>query len=89
MAPDVLDVSGVAARLAEFRTGGAVRLVGPAAEALADLAPDAQCLGLAHPDPEALLELIGRQPSPAATPRPLYLRAPDARTIAERQAAAV
>jgi tRNA threonylcarbamoyladenosine biosynthesis protein TsaB len=89
MAPDVLDRTGIAARLAEFHTGGTVRLVGPAADALADLAPYAECRNLAHPDPEALLGLVKRQPSPAASPRPLYLRAPDARTIAERQAAAV
>jgi tRNA threonylcarbamoyladenosine biosynthesis protein TsaB len=87
MAPDLLEDAVAAARLAELWSGGPARLVGPAAARLegvvqgAVLEPDAWC------DPVQLAGLAARRPTPSGSPMPLYLRAPDARTIEERRAA--
>ena len=85
-APDLLDPSELAARLADIWRGGPLDLVGPEASALQGLAPEAATHDLVHPSGAALIALTRARPHPAAAPRPLYLRAPDARTIAERQA---
>ena len=84
-APDQLDVPTIAARLAEVWTGGTLRLTGPGAEALMMLAPAALCASLDWPEPRALIDLTLRTRPGATPPRPLYLRAPDARTIEERR----
>ena len=72
VAVDDLDLTGVA------------RLVGPAAARLAGLAPTAEVDALAWPGPAALARLCAAAPEPQEPPAPLYLRAPDARTLAER-----
>jgi tRNA threonylcarbamoyladenosine biosynthesis protein TsaB len=88
MAPDVLPEAEAAARLAELYPGGPATLLGPGAALLEGVLPGARLDLRAFPDPVALARLATAGPAPAGPPRPLYLRAPDARTIAERQAAA-
>jgi tRNA threonylcarbamoyladenosine biosynthesis protein TsaB len=87
-APDNLPLAEAGARLAELWSGGPARLVGPGAPLLAAVAPGAAVEAGAWCDPAALARLAAARPAPAASPRPLYLRAPDARTIAERRAEA-
>src|ERR1700761_3511750 len=76
MAPDALDVPTAAARLAELWRGGPLRLVGPGADLLAGIAPEAVVIARAAPDPVALCALAAGRTTPA---RPLYLRPPDAK----------
>lgn len=77
MAPDALLVETAAARLPELAAGRTVTLVGSGAGLLAEVAPGATVIAADYPDPVAVARLAaGRQPTP---PRPLYLRAPDAR----------
>lgn len=61
-------------------------LVGSGAPLLAPLLPEATMDPRQLVDPEAFAFLAAVKPPPAERPRPLYLRAPDARTLAERQA---
>jgi tRNA threonylcarbamoyladenosine biosynthesis protein TsaB len=75
-APDVLPLEMVAARLAEWN-GGGMTIIGPGAGRLEGLAMDMRCVELAAPGPEAVAALAAL--APLAPPRPLYLRAPDAR----------
>ncbi len=84
MAPDVLDVSVAAARIAELWSGTQATLVGSGAPQLAGIAHAAAIDDAETADICALAHLIEGRPSGAARPRPLYLRAPDAKTIAER-----
>jgi len=83
-APDQLGLPEIAARLAEIWTGGDLTLVGPGARVLAGLAPEATVLEVTHPTALALARAVAGIPTGAAPPRALYLRAPDARTLAER-----
>lgn len=85
MAPDSLAEEEVTARLAELYSGGPAVLTGPEAAALEGIIP-ATVEPRAYPDIAAVALLAERAPEPTAPPRPLYLRAPDARTIAERMA---
>jgi tRNA threonylcarbamoyladenosine biosynthesis protein TsaB len=78
MAPDVLPVELAAARLAELWRGGPVRAVGPGAHLLAGVAPEIEVRPLEAPDPVALCALAAVKPA-GVPPRPLYLRAPDAK----------
>jgi tRNA threonylcarbamoyladenosine biosynthesis protein TsaB len=84
MAPDSLPVGEATARLAELWSGGPVRLVGPGAALLAGVLPGAEVHPREWCDPAALARLAARRPAPTVSPRPLYLRAPDALTIEER-----
>ncbi len=84
MAPDVLDVAVAAARVAELWSGDPATLVGSGAAPLAGVLRSAAVEALEAPDICALARLIEGRPSPAVRPRPLYLRAPDAKTIAQR-----
>jgi len=77
MAPDSLPLEIAAARLIELWRGGPVRLVGPGAALLADIAPEIVVIDRAAPDPAAIARLAARRP--IAPARPLYLRAPDAK----------
>jgi tRNA threonylcarbamoyladenosine biosynthesis protein TsaB len=73
MAPDVLPVEVAAARMAEISAGRPATLIGSGAGLLGD--PDA-----ASPvgaDPAVVARLAANRP--ALAPKPLYLRAPDAR----------
>lgn len=85
-APDQLAPPEIAARLAEIWTGGRLTLVGPGARALADLAPGGEAVDIAHPAAAALARIIAGAPVGRFPPKALYLRAPDARTLAERGA---
>jgi tRNA threonylcarbamoyladenosine biosynthesis protein TsaB len=77
MAPDALELGTAAARLAEIAAGRPFTLVGSGAPLLAEFAPAAQVLTPAGADARLVARLAAaRAPAP---PRPLYLRAPDAR----------
>lgn len=78
MAPDALDVEVAAARLAELWRGGPARLLGSGAPLLAQVLPNAEIIADAAPDPVRIAEIAAGR-TPGAMPRPLYLRAPDAR----------
>lgn len=76
-APDALPVEIAMARLAEASGAGPLTLIGSGAPILAESAPGARVLTPAGCDPAAVATLAaGKAPAP---PRPLYLRAPDAR----------
>jgi tRNA threonylcarbamoyladenosine biosynthesis protein TsaB len=74
-APDILPVETAAARLAELAP--VELLIGPQAERLAQSLPGAAAIEIAAPTPAAIAALAAA--APVVPPRPLYLRAPDAR----------
>ena len=76
-APDILPLETAAARLAELQGGGQISLVGPGAALLGGVIAGARQADLAAPLPEAIARLA--LAAPLAPPRPLYLRAPDAK----------
>jgi tRNA threonylcarbamoyladenosine biosynthesis protein TsaB len=78
MAPDALDVEVARARIAELWSGGPARLIGSGAALLAEVLPQAVLDPDATPDPLVVAALAAARTPPAAPPRPLYLRAPDA-----------
>ena len=84
MAPDALPIGEAAARLAELYAGRPVTLTGPGAALLDGVIAGAAIAAAPFPDIVALARLAAGRPAPSAMPRPLYLRAPDARTLAER-----
>lgn len=75
MAPDALPVEIAAARLVEFRPS---TLIGSGAPLLAPVLPDATVKLNLTPDPAVIARLAAKVRSPAP-PKPLYLRAPDAK----------
>ncbi|MBA3810520.1 MAG: tRNA (adenosine(37)-N6)-threonylcarbamoyltransferase complex dimerization subunit type 1 TsaB [Caulobacteraceae bacterium] len=76
-APDILPLPEAAERLARARGDRHARLVGPGAALLAPMIARAEVVGLVAPSPATVARLAADvSPSP---PRPLYLRAPDAR----------
>lgn len=78
--PGQVELTAAWAELASF----APRIVvGSGAALVADAAPEARIDPLAYPGPEALIALVGRATAGKAV-QPLYLRAPDAKTLAER-----
>lgn len=84
MAPDALDPDLARARLAELAGAGRFSLVGSGAGEVADVLPAARLYPRLAPDPVALARLVAAAPEPTAPPRPLYLRAPDAKLPAPR-----
>lgn len=78
MAPDALEAATAAARVAELSGGREAVLIGSGAPLLADLMPGARLIEALACDPAAVARLAAAQAHPPA-PRPLYLRAPDAR----------
>lgn len=78
MAPDALEIPTAAARLAELSAGAPAVLVGGGAGLLADMTPSAQVEPVSACDPAAVARLAAAMAEPGR-PRPLYLRAPDAR----------
>jgi tRNA threonylcarbamoyladenosine biosynthesis protein TsaB len=78
MSPDCLPVETAAARLAEFANGRGLALVGSGAPAIAAAAPGARIAPRTTPDPATVARLAAAAPA-LGMPRPLYLRAPDAR----------
>lgn len=79
MAPDSLAIDTAAARLVELWTGGDAVITGPGAALFDGVLPRARTVERAAPDPVAIAELAARAAAPLPPPRPLYLRAPDAR----------
>jgi len=79
MAPDALEPDIAAARLAELWTGGPAVLAGSAAPLLQSVIPTARTSAITAPDPAAVARIALRQRPPYPPPRPLYLRAPDAK----------
>lgn len=77
MAPDALSADTAAARLAELWRGGPAQIVGPGAQMLAGIIQGAEINPLPAADPAALARLAVA--APLTPPRPLYLRAPDAK----------
>ncbi|MGC1304230.1 MAG: tRNA (adenosine(37)-N6)-threonylcarbamoyltransferase complex dimerization subunit type 1 TsaB [Caulobacteraceae bacterium] len=86
--PAALDLETAAARLEAlgWRDGGA--LIGSGAALIGETLPGVRILAGSMGDPVVLGRLALDRPIPERRPQPLYLRAPDARTIAERAAAA-
>lgn len=78
MAPDVLPVATAAARLAELWPGGPATLIGSGGPLLASVLSAARIEADRPADPVAIARLAARVRAPAP-PRPLYLRAPDAK----------
>lgn len=79
MAPDALTAADAAARIAELYAGGPATLVGSGAPLVEGVLSDATIVVPDGPDPVAIARLAARGPAPAHSPRPLYLRAPDAK----------
>jgi tRNA threonylcarbamoyladenosine biosynthesis protein TsaB len=78
--PETLGPDALAARIAALERP--LRLLGPAAAAAPPGGAAIRVLPFA--DPFAVAELAAAAGEPLAPPVPLYLRAPDARTLAER-----
>jgi len=76
-APDSLPRETAVAQLVELGAPAELILVGPGAPLLAGMVPGARVVDLAAPTPDSVARLAGR--ASVAPPRPLYLRAPDAR----------
>ena len=76
--PDSLDLGAALARIAELCPSADITLTGPGADLLADLLPGALGPTQAAPDPRVVARL-GAAADAAVAPRPLYLRAPDAK----------
>ena len=77
VAPDSLEIPVAAARLAELVQIGPLTLTGPGAALLSGAAPGALIVDQAAPSPVVVATLAAR--APLVPPRPLYLRAPDAK----------
>lgn len=77
MAPDALAIETAAARLVELAGAGPAILVGTGAAHLAETLPAARIVHADHAEPEAVARLAAAKP--VVPPRPLYLRAPDAK----------
>jgi tRNA threonylcarbamoyladenosine biosynthesis protein TsaB len=86
--PMALDIDAAAARLTALGFGAGAALTGSGAGLLAERLAGTRAVGGAMTDVAALGRLALRRPAPDGRPQPLYLRAPDAKTIAERAAAA-
>lgn len=76
-APAALDLAEAAARLVDLSASGPVTLVGSGAPLLAAASPGARVIALEAPDPGVVARLGAA--AARVPPRPLYLRAPDAR----------
>lgn len=79
MAPDVLPVEIAAARLAELWPGGPATLIGSGAPLLAPVLGEASLSMPPAADPIAVAAIAAAVREPFPPPRPLYLRAPDAK----------
>jgi tRNA threonylcarbamoyladenosine biosynthesis protein TsaB len=79
MAPDVLPTEIAAARLAELWSGGPATLVGSGAPLMAGVLAGAHIETPVAPDPKSVAEVAALAQPPFPPPRPLYLRAPDAK----------
>ena len=86
--PTAIDVDAAVARLEALGFGNGGGLTGSGAALLAERLAGTAVVGGAGMDVVALGRLALGKPAPDHRPQPLYLRAPDAKTIAERAAAA-
>ena len=77
--PEAPDAAEAGWRAAALVGGGAVTVVGSAAEMVAGALPGASVLDLAAPDPVAVARLGAAADAAKAPPVPIYLRAPDAK----------
>jgi tRNA threonylcarbamoyladenosine biosynthesis protein TsaB len=82
MAPDVLPIETATARLIELYAGGPALIAGSGAPLLQAAIPGAASDPDALPDIAVIAALARAARPPFAPPRPLYLRAPDARPMA-------
>jgi tRNA threonylcarbamoyladenosine biosynthesis protein TsaB len=80
--PEVLTLNEALHRLENIRTEFA--LAGTAAAAALGAFPHAQMSSVTQPDAVWVARLAARQPATDAAPKPLYLRAPDAKLPAQR-----
>ncbi len=80
--PEQRPIAEALSEVARFRPA---LIVGSGAGLLAPAAPRALADGRAFADPAALARLTLKAPAPDGAPKPLYLRTPDARTMAERE----
>jgi tRNA threonylcarbamoyladenosine biosynthesis protein TsaB len=76
-AADSLELATAAARLAELAPSAELTLIGPGVKLIAGVVRRARIIEQAAPAPEVVAKLAARRA--AAPPRPLYLRAPDAK----------
>ena len=79
MAPDALAPEIAAARLAELWPGGPATVVGSGAGLVSGVLPQARVSDRLTADPAAVARAALRLKNPYPPPKPLYLRAPDAR----------
>jgi tRNA threonylcarbamoyladenosine biosynthesis protein TsaB len=79
MAPDALEPEVAAARLAELWPGRPGVIVGSGAAMMAPILAEVSISDRLAPDPVAVARLGASARPPFAPPRPLYLRAPDAK----------
>ncbi len=90
--PDVVEIEAARGLIETLalgpQPGDALTLVGSGAPLLADLYPIAKIDVLAYPTPAALALLTMAATLSDSPPSPLYLRGPDAKTLAERGVAA-
>lgn len=83
MAPDALEIATAQARLVELAGAGPALVTGTGIDLVADVLPAARRVPVEHADPAAVARLAAtRSPLP---PRPLYLRAPDAKLPGGRE----
>jgi tRNA threonylcarbamoyladenosine biosynthesis protein TsaB len=80
-APDVLPIETAAARIVELCPTRPLTLVGSGALLLLPALPQAAAEPDVLPDPSAIAALARDAAMPVGPPRPLYLRAPDARMM--------
>jgi tRNA threonylcarbamoyladenosine biosynthesis protein TsaB len=78
MAPDILDIDVAAARIAELWSGGPALIAGSGAPLVAGVLPSARPDTDRVPDPVVIARLAATRDA-NVPPRPLYLRAPDAK----------
>lgn len=83
MAPDALPVETACARLVELAGAGPAVINGTGLELVADVLPAARRVPVEHADPAAVARLAAVRS--AVPPRPLYLRAPDAKLPGGRE----
>ena len=76
---EALEIADAGRLLEAFAFAARLVLVGSGAPLVAAFRPEAEVLPLAAPDPVALARLAAAAPEGEGPPRPIYLRAPDAR----------
>lgn len=83
MAPDGLSIEVAVARVFELSGANPIALVGTGASHLSEAFPSARVIVVDHVDPVVVAQLAATKP--VVPPRPLYLRAPDAKLPGGRE----